>query len=116
MRNRNSKTQQENSIDKLDDQNPFDRIELSIHEEENWKKRFDLTMDPREWVARNGHGYISGDYRFFKYRDEELKNWLYKVQEILRNEELEALWSEFLTEDEIIKNRKLRYDLSEDGP
>ena len=74
LRNRDSKTQQENRIDELDDQNPFDRIELSIHEEENWKKRFDLTMDPREWVARNGHTYISGDWRFFKYRDEELKN------------------------------------------
>ena len=74
------------------------------------EERFDITMDPREWMARNGHTIIAGDMRMYKYEDKAFEAWIYKAFEALTSEGLEKLWKEFLTEEEIAMVREIYRD------
>ncbi len=88
-------------------QNCFRSKSISSDEEIRWKKEiFDMTMDPREWMARFGHNILVGDYRVYKYQDQKFDKWIHEAFGALTQEGLEKLWKEFLTEDEISKNRK----------
>ena len=79
----------------------FRTVDITEEREERFKSIFDTTMDPREWMAHNGHRFIAGDPRRFKFRDLILEAWIHKAFSALVDEGIEKLWYEFLTPDEI---------------
>lgn len=80
----------------------FGTRSFSLGQEEKLKNNtFNLSMNPREWMARFGHNAIAGDLRTFKYEDKKFEKWIYEAFEALSTEGLESLWKEFLTEEEI---------------
>lgn len=85
----------------------FGTTEQSEEQELRWKSRFDISMDPREWMAKYGHQIICGDPRKYQFRDKELENWIHLAFGALINEGLEKLWNEFLTPEEIAIARDL---------
>lgn len=87
--------------------NWFGTKALDPSEEHRWKtKIFDMSMDPREWMARHGHRIFVGDFRVYKFKDKGFEKWIHKAFEALTSEGLEKLWEEFLTEEEILKIRE----------
>jgi hypothetical protein len=84
------------------------KMELNEDAESEFRKKYDLNMDPREWMARNGHNILAGDARMNIYKDKELEDWVNKAFTALEEEGLEELWSEFLTIEEIKENRDAR--------
>ena len=72
------------------------------------REKYDLNMDPREWMARNGHNILAGDARMNIYKDKEFEDWVNRAYTALEEEGLEKLWSEFLTPEEIKENRDAR--------
>lgn len=86
----------------------FGQTELPKGEEKRWMTEiFDITMNPREWMARNGHNILAGDFRRYIFEDKEFEKWIYEACDAFFNEGLEKLWSEFLSEKEI---EKIRYN------
>ncbi|UTW61291.1 hypothetical protein KFE98_14885 [bacterium SCSIO 12741] len=80
----------------------FRQKEISSQEEEHLKSKvYDLRMNPREWMARNGHRIISGDPRIFQLQDKEFEKWINVAFDALLYEGLNVLWYEFLNPEEI---------------
>lgn len=91
-------------------QHYFAQRDFQPGEEEILKtKRYDMAMDPREWMARNGHRIICGDSRRYVFTDKELETWVYAAYEALSQEGLPKLWKEFLTPEEM-RNAKEHYE------
>jgi hypothetical protein len=85
----------------------FDSVVFREGQEKRLKEKyFDISMHPREWMARHGHNILAGDMRMYKYQDKEFEAWIYKAFEALSSEGLEKLWKEFLTEEEIAKAKE----------
>ncbi len=84
--------------------------EISLEVEKDIKDYFDLSMNPREWMACYGHNIFGGDCRMYLYQDKELENWIEKAFTGLFDEGLENLWKEFLTTEEIKANREALLD------
>ncbi len=81
----------------------FGSKELSPTEETHLKNNFfDITMNPREWMARFGHKILLGDFRMFQIQDKIFETWINEAFEALHTEGLEKLWEEFLNTDEIL--------------
>ncbi len=75
---------------------------LTPYQEQEIKDLFgDISLSPKEWVARNGHTIWCGDFRQSIFIDKGFEKWIYEVYDILLNEELENVRKEILTEDEI---------------
>ncbi|WP_299680805.1 hypothetical protein [uncultured Dokdonia sp.] len=85
----------------------FGKTVLSEEKELKYASTYDITMDPREWMAKNGHRIICGDPRRYAYRNKELEAWIHKAFNALINEGIETLWKEFLTASEIKVVREL---------
>lgn len=64
-----------------------------------------MDMKPREWMAKYGHLILMGNHSIFTYRNKVFQIWIGKAYKALKNEGLEKLWNEFLTEEEIKTNR-----------
>ena len=75
---------------------------LTPYQEQEIKDLFeDISLSPREWVARYGHTIWCGDFREYVYTDKNFERWIYEVYDILFNENLDSIRKEMLTEEEI---------------
>lgn len=52
---------------------------LSEQQEEDIKRAFSSDMNPREWVARNGHRIVCGDMRRYSFQDKTFERWIHEV-------------------------------------
>jgi hypothetical protein len=73
---------------------------------------FPLDMDPEEFAAKDGYGWLGFTFADYAYRDKTLQAWLYRVGEIIRTPALlEACQKKYLTEAE---RRQIRAYLDDD--
>jgi len=75
--------------------------ELSLKLEEEIKRAHDTSMNPREWMARNGYRILCGDLRRYAFRDKEFEKWIHQAYDARFIEGEGKLWDEFLTQAEI---------------
>ena len=59
---------------------------LASEETENRvKETFPFNMNPEEFAARDGYGWLDFPFARFRYRDADLDDWIQKVKHILHN-------------------------------
>ena len=74
---------------------------LTVEEENEIKKIFDFSLEPKLWVAKFGHTVYCGDFRNSIFPDKEFQKWIYEVYDLLHSGKAKELRNELLTNEEI---------------
>lgn len=75
------------------------------------KETFPIEMDPEEFAARDGYGWLDFPFARFRYRDTALDRWIQEVGTILREPaKLQACQAKYLTPAEMQLIRKYLQD------
>jgi hypothetical protein len=66
-----------------------------------------LAKPPEEYAARHGHNWLSFSLHRFRYRDQQLGNWVRRLGELLDNrDELEQVRQRLLSPEELEEVRR----------
>lgn len=75
------------------------------------KKVFPIDMDPEEFAAKDGAGWLNFTFNDFRFADQALDQWIHAVGKIIRDpEKLDEVQRKFLNDTELAEMKKYMED------
>ena len=75
------------------------------------KEVFPLEMNPEEFAAKDGAGWLNFTFNDYHFTDEALNNWIHTVGKIIRDpERLNEVQHKYLNENELAEMKKYMID------
>ena len=80
------------------------------------KKVFPIEINPEEFAAKDGAGWLNFTFNDYRFADEALNNWIHAVGKIIRDpERLSEVQHKYLNKNELAEMKKyIADDLEEE--
>lgn len=88
----------------------------SLDMEEHVKEVFPIDMDPEEFAAKDGAGWLNFTFNDYRFRDPELDRWIHTVGSIIRDpQRYDDVQHKYLSDDEFeVMQKYIADDLEEE--